>query len=215
LQTALLRFSRAEQSFYDHILEKTAAASQELQQRRDEQQREQEQQQQQRDAAGSSSAAAAAATGGSHQQQQQQRKRGGGKRKGAGDLDKQMQQLAGTQLLQLRLACLHPQLTRYHHMCCITSMIWCIACIAAQHMSALSVQNTPRHYSTVTQLFQGPCFAASGGHHARVPLRPDPLLCRHCCPPCLFACCCVTCRAMLCSHALLCAVPYCCVQLLA
>jgi hypothetical protein len=111
LQTALLRFSPAEQSFYDHILEKTAAASQELQQRRDEQQREQEQQQQHA-AAGSSSTAAAAATGGSQQQQQQQRRRGGGKRKGAGDLEKQMQQLAGTQLLQLRLACLHPQLTR-------------------------------------------------------------------------------------------------------
>ena len=170
LSVARLRFTAAEQSFYDHIVDKTAAARSELlllqQQQQDEEQRdcrqagqengEQEQQQQEGVAvpkarAGSGAgvageleaavaaaglgAAGAAAQGssaagesievnharggsGSGSENHSRRQHSMGRRRGrAGHASKAaadaLEQLAARELLQLRLACIHPQLTGY------------------------------------------------------------------------------------------------------
>ena len=107
LQCAYLRFSPAERSFYDHILDKTAAAKQEME----------------AEAAaaaaaaaaavgaGGSAAAAAAAAGSGGGRRGRGRGRGKGGKGSKGPQD--LQQLAADQIAQLRRACVHPQLTRY------------------------------------------------------------------------------------------------------
>jgi hypothetical protein len=158
LAVARLRLGAAERSFYDTIVEKTAAAREQLLAEAEEvqegvQQQQQQQQQQQEeeevvvveDAAGAASsatgvAAAAAAAGGDeaagadNQQQQQQpaaaagghasrpHSRGGGSHRRShrphtrhtpGDAKAALDELAARELHQLRLACVHPQLTAY------------------------------------------------------------------------------------------------------
>lgn len=108
LQCAYLRFSPAEQSFYDHILAKTAAAKQEM---------EQQQQPVQEGAGGTAAAAAAAvdhASAPSSAAGTARAKRGRARGKvSKAKAPQDLQQLAADQIAQLRRACVHAQLTRW------------------------------------------------------------------------------------------------------
>lgn len=127
LQVALLRFSPAEKSFYDHILDKTAAASQQLQQQQQAAAAAQQQQQQEVLTGGSSSEAststavdqAGCSTTRAHHVTTNNRHNTRHKRgrqqpsTPAAAASSALDVLAAAEVLQLRLACVHPQLTRY------------------------------------------------------------------------------------------------------
>jgi hypothetical protein len=134
--TALLRFSPAERSFYEHVCEKTAgrlaeqaAAAAEAEERR---QAAEQRRRRQRRGSGAGEAQAAEQSGGEERQQQEGQPAGGApdeapaspraaaprgrrgkgaRKRGAGGAG--AGGLAAGELLQLRLACVHPQLTRY------------------------------------------------------------------------------------------------------
>jgi hypothetical protein len=121
LSCAYLRFTPAERSFYNHILDKTAAAKQAL-----------EQEAAALEAAAAAAAATAVAAAAAYEDGDAEtvadlnaalaaaasgssRGRGGSSSRGAGGggaNQRELQALASDQIAQLRRACVHPQLTR-------------------------------------------------------------------------------------------------------